>query len=116
MERVQAMIGKRNFLGTWDLVSRTRRERKHLIFHTAHFQLIFLGLAFLVVTSSGSPLGRGMVLAVSLHLLIDQVMDYMETASIDNWFTELKLGLDAEQKKWYLIFNLVILLVFGFLL
>ncbi len=115
-QRVASYIGKRDAKSAIRVLYESRIERVSLIFHTAHFQLIFLVLAFLVVTSSGSPLGRGIVLAFSLHLLIDQVVDYMETGNIDNWFKQISVDLDAQQKKWYLGFNLAILLIFGFFL
>lgn len=115
-QRVASYIGKGDVKSAVRVLYESRIERVSLIFHTAHFQLIFLVLAFLVVTSSGSPLGRGIVLAFALHLLIDQVVDFMETGNINNWFRQISVDLDAQQKKWYLGFNLAILLVLGFFL
>ncbi len=62
-QRVASYINKRDVKSAVRVLYESRIERVSLIFHTAHFQLIFLVLAFLVVTSSGSPLGRGIVLA-----------------------------------------------------
>lgn len=115
-QRIASYINKRDTKNAVRVLYESRLERTSLIFHTAHFQLIFLILAFLVITSSGSVFGRGLVLSFSLHLLIDQFVDFMETGRIDNWFKQISVDLDANQKKWYLGFNLAILLVFGFFL
>jgi hypothetical protein len=113
-KQATSLVERKNFMKSWDMLANTRTERKSLIIHSAHFQLIFLAFAFLVITSSGSLLGRGLVLAFSLHILIDQIIDYMETKNLDHWFTKIPLNLDAEQKRWYLVGNIVILLILGF--
>ncbi len=115
-QRVARLIEKREVLKTLRLLAATRGERKHLIFHTVQFNVIFLALAFLVITSTGSFLGRGIVLTFSLHLLIDQVIDLMETGGLENWFRQVKVDLNKQQLRWYLIVNTVALLIFGFLL
>jgi hypothetical protein len=115
-QRVIAMLDRRDVMGALKSLSETRYERNKLIFHTAQFQLIFLILAFFVVTSSRSVFGRGIVLAFSLHLFIDQIVDLMDTGGLKNWFTKLPVLLDREQRRWYLVFNFLILLVLGVLL
>lgn len=115
-QRINSLLQQKNLKSAMRVMATTRSERKHLIFHTAQFQVIFLVLAFLVVTSTGNFLGRGMVLGAMLHLVIDQVVDLVETGNLDNWFSQFQLNLDAEQKKWYLGFNMLALLVFGFFL
>jgi len=114
-KQVSSMVEKRDVIKSWDVLANTRTERKYLIIHSAHFQLIFLAFAFFVITSSGSMLGRGLVLAFSLHILIDQIIDYMETKKLDHWFTKIPIALSDKQKKWYLIGNIVALLILGFL-
>lgn len=115
-QRVVSLVSKRESLAGLSLLSETRSERKHFVFHTFHFNIIFLLLSFLVITSSGSNLGRGIVLAFSLHLLIDQVVDFIETGDLLNWFRQVNIELSVEQKRYYLIGNLIVLLFLGFLL
>lgn len=104
-QRVGYLVGQRRLIDGLRLLAVTRSERTKLIFHTAGFQLIFLVLTFLVVTSSGSLLGRGVVLAFFLHLLVDQAIDFMEGAD-RNWFGG-----------WgYWLIMLFVFLVFAFLL
>lgn len=115
-QKVDNLINNNKFKETWDLLAVTRSKRLDLIFHTAYFQLIFLAFAFLVITSSSSLLGKGIVLAFSLHLLIDQAIDLTETKNLDNWFRKIIIISDKNQRKWYLITNIGILLIFGFFL
>ena|SRR3989344_1811721 len=98
-QRVGFLLDKHEIKRTFDLLYETRSERKNLIFHTAFFQIIFLVLTFWMVTSSGSFFGRGLVLAFSLHLLVDQAIDLVDTKA---------------KVRWLVMF--LLLLAFGFLL
>jgi hypothetical protein len=115
-QKIVSLISKRESLASLTLLADTRSERKHLIFHTFHFNLIFILLSYLILTSSGSLLGRGIVLAFSLHLLLDQIVDLMETGDLANWLRQVNISLSLEQKRYYLIGNTLVLLFFGFLL
>ncbi|MCJ7805760.1 hypothetical protein MUP46_03930 [Patescibacteria group bacterium] len=115
-QRFNHMIGQRDLWGSLSLLAETRNERTKLIFHTALFQIIFLVFAFLVVTSSGSVFGRGIVLAFMLHLIVDEVVDLMETNGLINWFRQTPIVLNKNQANLYLAANAGILLLFGFLL
>ena len=114
-QRVASLISQRQVGKTWDLIYSTRNERKDLVFHTAQFQLLFVVFAFFVITSSGSLLGTGIVLAFSLHLLIDQVMDLTQTGNFEVWFEKFPFALDSEQKRYFLIANGIIILILGFI-
>lgn len=114
LDNVITEVTKKNAFMNWSMASESRAG-KRLIFHTAHFQLIFLLFTFFVLTSSGSLLGRGIVLAFMLHLLVDQFMDYRYMGSIDRWFEKIPYELDSRQKRWYMILMAFLLLLFGFL-
>lgn len=113
-QRVGYMIGKRNLSRSFQLLIESRSERTKLIFHSGLFQLIFVVLAFLVVTSSGSLFSRGIVLAFFLHLLVDQAVDYVETGNMNNWTSGYELELSKNQIKtyWSIMFFVLILLSF----
>lgn len=115
-QRVNYMIGKRDFWGPLNLLADTRNERTKLIFHTATFQLIFWVLTFFVITSSGSLLGRGLVLSFSLHLIIDQVVDFSSMGSLSNWFGNFPIQIEGRRQKTYWWANLILLLLFSFFL
>ncbi len=110
-QKAVSLIQERQVTKTWDYIMDTAGDRKDLIFHTAFFQLLFAVFAFLIVTSSGSVFGRGLVLAFYLHLIIDQVVDLVEKGGIQNWFVSLPFTLDNEKQRWYVAGNIIVLLV-----
>lgn len=112
-QRTASMFTKHEVVGALDLLYATRSERRDLIFHSSLFQIIFLLLTFLVLSSSGSILGRGIVLAFSLHLVIDQYFDLKALGNIDNWTSKLGLTLTTEQQRYYIIGGLLIVAVFA---
>jgi len=115
-QRVSYMVGKRDLLGSMNLLAETRAERTKLIFHTATFQLIFLVLTYFVLTSSGSLLGRGIVMAFSLHLLVDEAVDFTDMGSLSNWFRNFPASLDLGKQRIYWWASVVLLLFFAFFL
>lgn len=117
-QRANNMFQKKEIWQMIKFLSETRYERTRLIFHTAAFQIIFLVLTFWVMTSAGTPFGRGIVLAFSLHLLIDQAVDITETGGLTNWFKNFPLWSPTDKKQawgWWGV-GLILLLIFGFLL
>jgi hypothetical protein len=108
--QISGLIQNKQYVKTWDTLVATRFQRTDLLFHTASFQLIFLVFAFLIITSSGSFLGSGIVLAFALHLVIDEAVDLMENKNIDAWFVKFPLKLDSQQKKWFLAVNAIAVL------
>lgn len=81
--KVKELINKGKFASTIKVLFEGRTAMGELIFHTAFFQLIFLVLTFLIVTSSGSIFGRGLVLGFALHLLVDQLVDFLDIGSLE---------------------------------
>ena len=115
-QRVMYDVKKGNLSESWNLLSSTRSERTNLILHTVTFQLLFVLLSFLVISSSGSMLGRGLVLAFLLHLFIDEMIDLKANGNLSNWFRQIPIQLDRMQLNIYLIANLFVILIFGFLM
>ena len=115
-QRVGYMMGKKNFSRSFQLLLESRSERTKLIFHSGLFQLIFVVLAFLVVTSSGSLFARGVVLSFYLHLLVDQAVDYVETGNMNNWTGGYGIELSKKQAKTYWIIMFLVLILLGFVL
>lgn len=115
-QRVGYMMGKKDVSRTFRLLAETRSERTQLIFHSGLFQLIFIVLAFLVVTSSGSLFARGVVLAFFLHLLVDQAVDLVETGSLKNWVGKYGITIKKKQAKTYWLVMLGVLMLFSFVL
>jgi len=112
-QRVSRMVENGRPRDVLRVLAATGGEREKLVFHAALFQIIFLVFAFLVVSSSGSLLGRGIVLGFLLHLLIDQLRDFKEKNTIDHWFHNVNLRPTQEQAKIYLAAHSLALFVFA---
>jgi len=108
------------FMKTWELLAVTRSERKHLILHTAVFQIIFLILSFLIITSSASIFGKGIVIAFMLHLVVDQTLDIKETNTLANWFHNFPILSEIEfnhsKTIIYFLGNIALLLILSLVL
>lgn len=115
-QRVAYEVKKGDLMTSWNVLSETRNERTNLIFHTVLFQILFILLSFLVVTSGSSLVGKGLVISFLLHLLVDQFLDLKQTGGISNWFKNIPVVLDNVQIDVYLLANLIVILVFAFLL
>ena len=115
-QRFNSLLGKQEIKRVFTLLYTTRSERKNLIFHTIFFQIIFLVLTFWVLTSSGSFFGKGLVLAFSLHLVIDQILDLTELKSFDNWLKYSPIYLSLDKAKIYWFTTLLVTCFFGTLL
>ena len=115
-QRVINGVQNGNLKQSWNLLSSTRNERVNLILHTVMFQILFLILSFLVVSSSGSLFGRGLILAFLLHLFVDEIVDLRANGNLLNWFKNIPFQLDQLQLNIYLISNFAIILIFGFLM
>ena len=115
-QRVVSLVGQKEIPRTLSLLYETRSERKNLIFHSFYFQILFWILTFLVISSSGSVFGRGLVAAFSLHLIVDEFVDLRALGNLDNWFAQVGIILDRQKTNLYLAANAVALLIFVVLL
>lgn len=100
-QRVNYLVNKNEIRRSVELLYETRGERKDLIFHTIFFEAIFFVLMFLVLTSSGSLLGKGLVISFMLHLCVDQFIDLKQTGNIDGWFRNLPFKFDVGQSRLF---------------
>lgn len=114
-QRAAKIIAKGNVKHAVGFLRVTSQERGKLVFHTILFQLLFATFAFLVVSSSGSLLGTGLVLGFLLHLLIDQIIDLMDDDDLDVWFVHVKAKLSKQQATLYWFGHLALLLILSFL-
>lgn len=115
-QRVVSLVGRSEVSRTLSLLYETRGERRNLIFHSFYFQLLFWVLTFLVISSSGSVFGRGLVAAFSLHLIVDEFVDLRALGNLENWFSQVGIFLDSQKANLYLAVNAVTLLIFVVLL
>jgi|SRR3972149_11731961 len=115
-QRTIYMAEKVKVMEIFKLLAETRSERRNLIFHTVLFQIVFLILTIFVLTSSGSLLGRGLVLAFYLHLAIDAYIDWKETGTLENWFKNSPIVIPNDKLKTFILGNFVLLLLLAIFL
>jgi len=91
-------------------------QQERSIIYSAYFQAVFLLLTYYILTSSGSLFGRGLVYGFSLRLLLEQVLQYMNTKELNKWFSEMSIVMDAHKTRVFLYANGLVLLVFTMML
>lgn len=114
-QRIAQKVQTRSFASSLALLYETRLERRELIFHSAFFQVIFIVFAFLIVSSSGSLFGKGVVIAFLLHLFIDQISDLKYRGNIERWFVRIPVVLTPQQVSWYVYAQVLPVFILGFL-
>lgn len=112
-QRINYLVNKNEIKRTVELLYETREERRELIFHSIFFQVIFFVLMFWILSSSGSQLGRGLVLSFMLHLSVDQFIDLKNTNSLSNWFKNLPFALDLNKSKIYWMATTSLIVIIG---
>jgi len=113
-QRVIYLFQNKQFKKAFELLLETRYERTKQVFHWVYFQIIFLILAFLVMTSSGNIFGAGLILAFSLHYLVDELCDFLEIGNLDTWFRETPFVLLQERAVLYWLVILFVFLLIAF--
>lgn len=115
-QRVNFLLRKSEIGRTISLLYETRGERKNLVFHTFLFQAIFLVLTFLIISSSSSIFGIGLVLSFAIHLSVDQLIDLVDLKHLGNWGNILPFELDFPKSKIYFGTMLLLVLAMGLLM
>lgn len=117
--RVKRLIDQRRFKDAFILVADTQDERTKLSFHNALFQLIFYVFCFFVLTSTGSQFGSGLVMAMALHLLRDELGLLLRgrDETLRRWlFWQVKTEISFNQQKFFVILMLLVFIGLSLLL
>ncbi len=113
-QRIREFIKTKKIIKALNFAIDTKFERTKLIFNTVYFNLLFLILTLLVVTSSASLFGRGLVLGVCLHFLIAQISDLQKNGNLDFWMKEIPFRFEKRQLRLYLLVNALFIIYLGF--
>jgi hypothetical protein len=112
-QRINYLIKKKEVTRARTLLYETKSERRNMIFHSFLFQVIFMILTFLIISSSGSVFVYGIVLAFSLHFLVDQFIDIVDNKNLNNWGQLITGGLDYRKSIIYITGSFILLFVMG---
>lgn len=88
-QRVIYFLKKGSFLNAVRLLVETRAERGNLVFHSLSFIFVSFLLLFWLVTSSGSLFGKGIVFAMVMHLLVNELI----RRKYPIWYSLIGLGI-----------------------
>jgi hypothetical protein len=96
----------------------TNKKHYDLIFHHYFFQIALVFITFFVFTSSNSTFAKAMLLALNLHLLIDEINDYFyDKKTLQKWlFARESRQLSIDSIKYYLMVFIILLFTFTILL
>lgn len=96
------LVNNKKYLESLKILLKEHNQNDRLIFHSVLFQLIFLGFAFFVFTSTSGLLGRGIVLGILIHLLVDMARDMAVSHTIRGWFQTVPFTISEKHYSWYI--------------
>lgn len=105
---------KGDFKSLLKLLEQTHENHISLIFHHYFFQIILTIISIFVFTSSSSVFAKSFLLAINIHLLVDEIKDYLQNPEhLKLWlFARESRQLPTEPLKYYLLTFIIINLLF----
>lgn len=101
---VRYYIQKGNYRWAWQTLRQRKDEQTRLTFHSVLFQAIWVVLAVFTLTSTSALLGKGVVMGLGLHLLLNEWRDYLANPErLREWlFWQVKREVTAKETKLFL--------------
>lgn len=114
----QIAIRKYDYISIIKLLESTHRHHINLIFHHFFFQVVLALISFFVFTSSGNTFGMAFLLALNIHILVDEISDYNQDKNhLQDWlFARESKQLPIAYLKRYILIFLTLTLIFTWLL
>lgn len=113
--QVKALFQQRRIADAWDLLDHRVEEQK-LVLRSALFQAGWVVLAFFTLTSTATFFGKALVMAIGLHLLLEEWENVIKGKDIGWLFWQIKRQISRKEQKWFLwsmtgVFSLLSLLL-----
>ena len=114
----QIAFNKHDYLSLIKLLESTHHKHTNLIFHHFFFQAVLAAISVFVFTSSGNIFAMSLMLALNIHLLVDEINDYrLDKAHLQDWlFAREEKQLPLNFLSQYIAIFVVATLVFFYLL
>ena len=111
-------IKKKDYLATLKLLESTHKSHTDLLFHHIIFQLVLLGVSLFVMTSSNLVFGKALLIALNIHLLLDEYEDFeLNKTHLQTWlFARLSKQIPQKLLGKYLLVIAIITAIFCLLL
>ena len=92
------------------LLESTHENHINLVFHHYFFQIVITLISFFVFTSSSGIFAKAFLLAINIHLLVDEIKDFKNNPEhLKLWlFARETKQLPTESLKYYLLTFLVV--------
>lgn len=82
----QIALKKQDFVSLIKLLESTHQKHLNLVFHHFFFQVVMALFSVFVFTSSDSPFAMAFLLALNVHLLVDEIVDYRrDPGHLQDW-------------------------------
>lgn len=117
--KIKQLLRQKQYKEAFIFLVDTHLERVKLPLHNAIFQVVFSVFCFWVLTSTGSWFGKGLVMAVVLHLLKDEYHCFLKgkEAFLRSWlFWQIKREVSFREQKIFLAIMLLFFLGLNLLL
>ncbi|HPJ17167.1 MAG TPA: hypothetical protein PK639_02995 [Candidatus Woesebacteria bacterium] len=114
----QVALQKKDFGSLLKLLETTHKNHTSLIFHHFFFQIVLLLISFFVFTSSTNIFAKSFLLALNIHLFVDEYHDYLhDKIHLQDWlFAREESQLSVNYLSYYLGIVAILNLVFSYLL
>ena len=114
----QIAFKKHDFRSLLKLLESTHHQHTNLIFHHFFFQVVMALISVFVFTSSNSPFAMAFLLALNIHLLVDEVYDLKsDPGHLQEWlFAREPKQLPQRYLGRYILIFVALTLVFTLLL
>ena len=102
---IQDTVNCKQYRKAWQVLQANRHLQLHLVFHSALFQIIWVFLALFTITSTFQLFGKGFILGLGLHLLLEEWEAYAKNKeTLKQWlFWQVNVPVSDKQLKQYLL-------------
>jgi hypothetical protein len=115
---VQSAFRNHDFKAIYRILDLTHHTHTNLIFHHYFFQVVLALISLFIFTSTQSIFTKSFILAINLHLLVDEINDfYTDKKLLQKWlFAREAKQLSIDSLKYYVFVFIFFLFTFIILL
>lgn len=111
-------LEKKDLRSLFKLLESTHQQHVNLIFHHYFFQIIMALFSLFIFTSSNNPFAMAFLLALNIHLLVDEISDFKrDKKHLQDWlFARESKQLSLNYLSYYIAIFVFLTLIFTWLL
>jgi hypothetical protein len=101
-KEVKTLVDQGRYKAVYRFLKEKEDKQQHRAFKNFLFQISWLVLTIFVMTSTAGLFGKGLVMGVGLHLLIEEWQSFQSQGNFDWLFWQMKEKLDQHGQKIFL--------------